>query len=188
MAASDALGPGHTPKPIPAKSFEVRPATADDAAAIIDVILDAGSMFRSIGMDAVSDNPPPTVEDIADQIKTGKAWVATSAGDVIGCILVHVVDGDAHIDQVSTARAHAGRGIGRRLIEQAETWARSVGHQQVTLTTFTEVAWNAPYYRSLGYHSIAEDMLGAELAGVRAEEARLGLDDWGRCTMVRDLG
>lgn len=167
--------------------YPIRTATAADAAGVIGVILDAGSMFREAQMAEVSDNPPPAVEDIEAQIRCGHVWVAEHGGHLAGCILIQVIDGHAHIEQVSTARFHQRRGLGRRLVETAENWARAQGHDRVTLTTFTDVAWNAPYYARLGYRILAAGELGQELAAVRAQEAACGLDAWGRCAMARDI-
>lgn len=159
----------------------------DDAEAIIEVILDAAELFRKAGMEAVSDNAPPTVGDIKSQVENGRVWVAEINASLIGCIIVRMVDGEPHIKQVSTASAHARQGIGRLLVAVAEDWARSAGHRRITLTAFTEVAWNGPYYRRLGYRTLHPDELGPELAEARAHEARLGLDVWGRCAMARDI-
>ena len=144
-------------------------------------------MFRDADMAEVSDNPPPAVEDVEAQIQAGHIWVAAGDDRLVGYIVVRVVDGDAHIDQVSTVRSHQGRGVGRRLVETAEDWARAEGYARVTLTTFTDVSWNAPYYRRLGYRALEVDELGVELAAARAEEAAFGLDAWGRCAMAHDL-
>jgi GNAT superfamily N-acetyltransferase len=171
----------------PEPEVEIRPATAGDAQTIIGVILDAGTMFRGAGMGAVADNPPPTPEEIRAHIQVGHVWVAQVGGSVAGCTIVRVLDGDGHIEQVSTARTQAGRGIGRLLVARAEDWARAAGYRRMTLTTFTNVAWNAPYYRRLGYRTFPAGELGPELTAVRAEEARSGLEVWGRCAMVREL-
>lgn len=154
---------------------------------MIAVILDAGLLFRDAQMAQVSDAALPAVKDIEAQIQTGNVWVAERDGHLVACILVGVLDGDAHIEQVSTARSHQRAGLGRRLIERAENWAREQGHDRITLTTFTNVTWNAPYYARLGYRILATHELGPELAAVRAKEAVFGLDTWGRCAMVRDL-
>ena len=37
------------------------------------------------------------------------------------------------------------------LIEHVAGWARAHGSPALTLTTFTEVPWNAPYYERLGF-------------------------------------
>lgn len=176
--------PRQTPR---TDAYQIRTATVADAAKVIAVILDAGSMFRDAQMAQVSDNPPPTMEDMEALIRTGSAWVAEHDGRVVGCILVRLLDGSAHIEQVSTARTHQRRGLGRRLVQRAEDWARAQGHDTITLTTFTDVAWNAPYYARLGYRVLAANDIGQDLAGVRAKEAADGLDEWARCAMARDL-
>src|SRR6516165_662871 len=47
-----------------------------------------------------------------------------------------------------------GRGCGTRLIATAEAWAQDSGFTEMTLTTFRDVGWNAPFFRNLGYESI----------------------------------
>ena len=57
----------------------------------------------------------------------------------------------------------------------------------VTLTTFRDVPWNAPYYERLGFRSLSETELTPELAEVRAREAEPGLDPETRVCMRLDL-
>ncbi len=80
----------HSASPEP--DVEIRLATAGDAQTIIEVILDAGTMFRGAGMDAVADNPPPTPEEIRAHIQVGHVWVAQVGGSVAGCIIVRLPD------------------------------------------------------------------------------------------------
>lgn len=82
------------------------------------------------------------------------------------------VDGNAHIGQVSVRSSSAHRGIGRSLIDRAAAVASTKGHATTTLTTFRDVAWNAPYYRRLGFVVMKEDEVGPELRAVMAEEDR----------------
>ena len=73
------------------------------------------------------------------------------------------------------------------LIEQAVAWAGQRGLGAVTLTTFTDVPWNAPYYERLGFRRLSGDELTPGLKAIRAREAAIGLDRWPRCCMRRDL-
>ena len=41
----------------------------------------------------------------------------------------------------------------------------------VTLTTFRDVPWNAPYYERLGFRTLAADEITPGLAAIRAHEA-----------------
>jgi len=83
--------------------------------------------------------------------------------------------------------ADGRRGFGKALIEQVAAWARERGAPSLTLTTFVEVAWNAPYYERLGFRLLGDDELGPELRAIRAREASLGLDRWPRAAMLRPL-
>ena len=105
----------------------------------------------------------------------------------VGYLLVDDVDGATHIEQVSVHPSVAGRGIGRALIETAVAHARARGHHRVTLTTFADVPWNAPYYRRLGFDVVPPDDQGPDLRRLRAHEASIGLDRWPRVAMARRL-
>jgi hypothetical protein len=57
----------------------------------------------------------------------------------------------------------------------------------LTLTTFTHVPWNAPYYERLGFRPLPEAELTPGLVAIRQNEAAHGLDRWPRLSMRRDL-
>ena len=112
-----------------------------------------------------------------------------AAGDdiAVAYLLVDVVDEAAHVEQVSVDPAFARRGLGRELIDTAASWAVQQGLDTMTLTTFAEVPWNAPYYARLGFSVISEVDLGPGLVAVRRHERELGLDAWPRVSMTRRL-
>lgn len=117
-------------------------------------------------------------------------------GAVAGYVLVDVLERpgaapgsgrSAHIEQVSVDPAFARRGLGRRLIEHVAAEARRWGLDALTLTTFGDVPWNAPYYERCGFRVLAEDELGPDLRRVRDAEAAHGLDTAARVCMRREL-
>ena len=169
----------------------IRPAEPRDLPRLQEVERLAGAAFRDLGMAAVADDDPPALADLAAHQADGRAWVATDDDTdddtAVAYLLVDVVDGAAHVEQVSVDPAHARRGLGRRLIDTAATWAARRGLDTVTLTTFAEVPWNAPYYARLGFVVVPETDLGPELAAVRRHEGALGLDAWPRVSMARRL-
>jgi hypothetical protein len=73
------------------------------------------------------------------------------------------------------------------MLEHAAGRAAAGGLPALTLTTFAEVPWNAPYYERCGFRRLAEAELTAGLREVRRREAELGLDRWPRVCMLRDL-
>ena len=168
----------------------IRRAELRDLERLREVERAAGEAFRDVGMAAVADDEPPAPADLRDHQVHGRAWVAT-AGDgtdvAVAYLLLDVVDGAAHVEQVSVHPAWARRGLGRRLIETAAAWAAGRGLTAVTLTTFAEVPWNAPYYARLGFAVVPESELGPGLRAVRRRERDLGLDAWPRVAMRRPV-
>jgi GNAT superfamily N-acetyltransferase len=166
----------------------IRPATAADLPALRDVERAAGRAFARIGMAAIAEDEPPSIADLRRYVRDGRAWVAVDAGDApVAYVLADLVDGDAHIEQVSVHPDHAGRRLGRALIEEVAAWAAARGCVALTLTTFADVPWNAPYYERCGFRRVPDADLGPGLRAVRAREAALGLDRWPRTAMRRAL-
>ena len=167
----------------------IRPAAATDFTRLQEIEVAAGAMFRPLGMDLVADDPPFTDVELQGYVDAGHAWVAVPSGDdrVAGYLLLDVVDGAAHVEQVSVHPDAARRGIGRALVEHVAGWAADAGFPAMTLTTFLEVPWNGPYYERLGFRHVAEDDEGPGLRRVRDHERAHGLDAWPRGSMRRDL-
>lgn len=139
-------------------------------------------------MEVVADDEPLSVADLAVFQEDGRAWVATVQGDQpVAYLLVEVVDGGAHIEQVSVHPDHSRQGIGRALLDTTEIWAAGLGLTALTLTTFANVPWNAPYYQRLGFQIMKSDEIGSGLHQIRELEAERGLDRWPRVTLRRPV-
>ncbi len=95
------------------------------------------------------------------------------------------MDGALHIEQVSVHPEHARRGLGRALIDHL---AAHTDAPALTLTTFADVPWNAPYYERCGFRRLPVGELTPGLREIRRQEAAHGLDRWPRICMRRDLG
>lgn len=166
----------------------IRTARPDDIAALRRLEVAAGKAFAQVGMAKVAGDEALPADEMLTFQRDGRAWVTADEDDQpIAYLLALWVDGVAHVEQVSVDPAHAGHGIGAALIEHVAGWARSQGSPALTLTTFAEVAWNAPYYERLGFRRLADDELTPGLRAIRAEEAAHGLDEWPRLAMRRDL-
>jgi len=164
----------------------IRAARLDDIPALRDIERAAGRLFAGIGMREVADDEPLSEEALRGYQGAGRAWVGVDDSDrPIAYLVADLLDGNAHIEQVSVLPANMRQGLGRDLIEQLATWASGRGMQAMTLTTFADVPWNAPYYRRLGFESLAEAEIGPELRGRCDDEASRGLDRWPRICMRR---
>ena len=166
----------------------IRLARPDDLPALIDVEIEAGRLFRDVDMAAIADDDPGSVAELAVYQEDGRAWVSVDDGDrPVAYLVAEVVDGHAHVEQVSVRPSHARRGLGSALIETLAEWARERGLAALTLTTFSAVPWNAPYYERLRFRVLEEAEIGAGLREIRRAEAARGLDAWPRVAMIRPL-
>ncbi|TJZ49435.1 GNAT family N-acetyltransferase [Streptomyces piniterrae] len=148
----------------------------------------AGEPFRALGMAAIADDEPPSTAELTRYQRVGRALAAydteDGSGQPVGYLLWEPVDGCAHVEQVSVHPDHAHRGIGRALIDRA---GQDSGLGALTLTTFTDVPWNAPYYARIGFRVLGDGELTPGLRAIRAREAALGLDRWPRVCMRRGV-
>ncbi|MGY2128681.1 GNAT family N-acetyltransferase [Blastococcus sp. SYSU DS0617] len=166
----------------------IRPAREQDLPLLREIERAAGRSFAALGMDLVADDEPPSLDALREYGEAGRAWVRTDAGDrPVAYLLADVVDACAHLEQVSVHPDAAGSGHGRELVEHLVAWARERDLPAVTLTTYTDVPWNGPYYRRLGFRFLDADELGPGLRGIRRTEAARGLDRWPRAAMRREV-
>jgi GNAT superfamily N-acetyltransferase len=157
----------------------IRAVRQSELASLQEIERAAGEAFRDIGMPEIADDEPLPVDVLDGYRQAGRAWVADLDGTPAGYLIADVVDGHLHIEQVSVHPRAARRGIGKALID-------NLGPGVLTLTTFTHVPWNAPYYRRLGFVEVADGSLTPELRALREREAAHGLDRWPRVCMRRE--
>lgn len=166
--------------------IETRRARRDELESLREIERDAGRAFAAIGMAEIAAHEPLSVTELASFVRAGHAWVAIDpSGHPIGYIVSDVVDGCAHIEQVSVAPAHARRGMGTALINRLDADAAAENRPALTLTTFRDVPWNAPFYARLGFVVLGPAEQGPELRALIEREASLIPGDAARVAMRR---
>lgn len=118
-------------------------------------------------------------------LNAGTLWVADVDGELVGYLAARIERPRLHIDEVDVLRTFQGRGIGRSLLTVAAAWARANGLEALSLTTFRNVPWNAPFYASFGFREWDPADAPESLRASLAYEAAKGLED--RCAMVMAL-
>ena len=116
----------------------------------------------------------------------GFVFVAAEAGVVVGFAHVLDLDGRAHLEQIAVLPDRSRRGIGSALLDRVCRYAAEQGFTQLTLRTFADVVWNAPFYARHGF--VVLDPEPAWMAPLRENEERVGLTRQGaRVAMLRTL-
>ena len=127
-----------------------------------------------------------TVEEFEVARSRGHLWVAASPEEgIVGFAQVIVLDGLAHLDEIDVVPECGRRGIGSRLVEAVCEWAAASGYAKVTLSTFKDVPFNAPFYARLGFTVVDPARLLPEHAQLVRDEHAHGLRTEHRVIMER---
>lgn len=155
---------------------EVRAAARRDLPLLPELDERAEVVFRAAGHTLPSRPLPLAALEAAKAIYV--------AGDPpVGFVWVDEVDGLAHVHELAVLPRWMGQGLGSELLERAGEWARRHDYPAITLITFADIAWNAPFYRRRGFVEVEE--LTPGLADLRKLERAAGLDDVGRRVVMR---
>jgi predicted N-acetyltransferase YhbS len=150
--------------------------------------IERASAQRFIGlMDALAADEPSPVEALAARIASDGLLVAVDADTPIAFVMFRPVEDGLYIEQLDVLPAFAGRRIGAALLDAVAERARSSGLARLTLSTFRDVPWNAPYYRRLGFADIADAALTPGSLEIRREHLARGLDESQRTFMGRSV-
>jgi GNAT superfamily N-acetyltransferase len=117
----------------------------------------------------------------------GFLLVVGPVGEPFGFAHVEVVEGFAHLAQISVRPEMTRRGYGAALLRAAMRESWQLGYDRLSLTTYRDVPWNGPFYRSLGFEE--ESRPEPFELRQRERETALGLDRHGpRIVMSVALG
>jgi GNAT superfamily N-acetyltransferase len=168
--------------------MRIRTATEADLPVMREIERAAGTAFAEVGMLEIADDEPLSLAELASYQEGGRAWVAEDgAARPVAYLIADLVDGDVHVEQVSVHPSAARQGIGRALLDHAAAYAAARGASALTLTTFAEVPWNAPYYARCGFRVVPDTDLSPAQRAIRDREMDHGLHKWPRVTMRRAL-
>lgn len=168
------------------RDYRVRPAVLSDLPHLPRIEQEAARIFEPYGQLPLGESGEGVSPAAFAEAQAGRLWVAVDAGsgDPVGFALVQLLEpGAVHLRELDVLPAHGKRGVGRWLVRTIQGWARGRGCSAVTLTTFRDIPWNAPWYERLGFRRLAADELTPDLWEVIDHETREGLPPEWRVAM-----
>lgn len=171
------------------RGYRVRLARPDELAALPAIEEAAGGLFRQTAYPWIADPAEcMSLDHLAACQDSWNLWVAAGADDrPVGFAAFAQYPDQSWLGELSVHPEHAGRRLGAALIEAGARFYGGRGSPRMTLTTFRDVPWNAPYYARLGF-SIVEDLSAeARLAEQVSRELAWGVPEGSRVAMVRRL-
>lgn len=166
--------------------MQIRTATVNDIAQMQHVELDAAQLFESLPNYGFCAKLP--CRNYAEHLKVqndGAAMVIESNNKIVGFILMVPIDNRAHILELAVAMTAQRQGLGKELLNAAEVWARAKHFSDLTLTTFCDPAWNAPWYAKHGFTKIQLDESRPELLRIWNDEIEHGIHQQPRTAMQK---
>ena len=95
--------------------------------------------------------PAPMTADYDQAVRSGQTWVAVQDGQISGFVVLVAEPGYLLVENLAVRPAAQGRGIGSRLLAQAEQHARRLGLSEIRLYTNEAMTENLAYYPRRGY-------------------------------------
>jgi GNAT superfamily N-acetyltransferase len=168
-------------------TYTIRNAQSGDVPAFAQVEINAGELFKTIGLDDLAgDFSSP--DFVMSFVQTDGAFVAVHTdGTIAGFALAFMLHNAIHLQEMSVDPAHGRRGLGGQLLDAVASWARQRGYTRLTLATFRDVPWNAPFYARHGYKIVSTDKWMPGFHILREHEEQAGLPIERRCFMERIL-
>ncbi|EDL48458.1 GNAT family N-acetyltransferase [Erythrobacter sp. SD-21] len=168
--------------------FAIRLARAEDAAGFHEVEEDAATILREEpSLAGIPVPPSETAEHYRVLIGKGSCLSAVAEDRLVGFAAATRVGRELHLHGLSVRRDSQQMGIGSTLLRALAIDARNCGLRAITLTTYRDIPWNAPFYARHGFVEV-ENLEGrAHLAESLEAAVALGLPRDRRIAMIRFL-
>lgn len=127
---------------------------------------------------------PVSREKLQQAQREDLLWVAGDRDGIpVGFAYVEKLGECWHLEELDVHPHHQKQGLGSALVRKFCDRARELGIPAITLTTFRDIPWNAPFYEKLGFVAIALPECSVELQALVRSEHQRGLQQDKRVIM-----
>lgn len=167
-------------------TYAIRSARPDEAGLLREIERAAAQAFIAVGYPALAAGEPTAAGEFRAAAAEDMLAVAVDHDDrPAGFLLAAELDTCLYVQELDVHPEHAGHRLAVRLFAAADAMARQRHLRALTLTTFRQVPWNAPYYTRLGFAPMTDAEIGPDLRMVIERQRAAGLDMANRVAMRR---
>ena len=167
------------------ETYQIRLAQENELHQLNTIEEAASKLFANTKFALEVDQDTLSIDLLREQQAKNLVWVAVDDGDnPVGFAMVMIMRDRIHLHELSVAPEHGRKGLGTRLIKTITQFAKISGFTGVTLSTFQDIPWNAPFYKKLGFRAMKEEEIGINLHNIRTKEAQNGLPISERILMI----
>jgi predicted N-acetyltransferase YhbS len=168
--------------------YKIRSARAEELPLLARIERSAAALFLDTPYAFLANDEPLSLDFVQQRFQAGQVWVAVDKQDVVvGFAITREVDDTIYLQEMDVDPAHGRRGLGAALVETVCTWAKLQGHKAISLSTFRDLPWNAPFYAKLGFQVLNESKLSISFQQIRRQERDAGLPISDRVMMSYEL-
>lgn len=132
--------------------FSYRTADGSDLESLVPLINRAfkveGPFFTTERID---------LNETLEHLQKGTFLIAESSGRMAGCNYVELRGEVGYFGLLSVDPDHQGRGLGKKLIEQAEEFCRNAGCSVMQIRVLNHRTELPPFYEKLGYNFVGTE-------------------------------
>ena len=129
---------------------ELRAARTDDAGGIAECVRAAYSHY----VERIGTPPGPMLDDYRQVVRDHRVFVVEDGGEIVGVLVLVDKEDGLLFDNIAVLPSRQGEGIGRRLMQHAESEAHRLGHAHLDLYTHEKMTENIAMYERIGYVEI----------------------------------
>ncbi|NER80201.1 MAG: GNAT family N-acetyltransferase [Leptolyngbya sp. SIO1D8] len=156
-----------------AEACQIRVAEKADFLCLQKIERAADKLFPAGRLPDPDDVMP--LEELVKAQGNGLLLVASWEGTIAGFAVSQVSEGSLHLAGMAVHPDFGRRGIGTQLLTAVIQQTVDRKLSSITLTTFRDLPWNAPFYEKRGFRILSDSELSPMLRDILEQEERLGM-------------
>ncbi|KAA3610486.1 MAG: GNAT family N-acetyltransferase [Calditrichaeota bacterium] len=168
--------------------YNIRLAEKKDLATLPGIEKKASALFKETKYFLAVGKDVTTFEDFEEAQEDGHLFVAINENDKpIGFAYMEIMGHGVHLDELDVLPEYGGKGIGTALVKKVNSWAKEKSYSAVSLTTYKNISWNAPFYKKLGFKEVVVSEMPKQLYTLFLQEHEQGLLMEDRVVMIFEV-